>query len=524
MLPVMLLAVCLGAAGGDYLEDDWIDPTDMLNYDASSGKMRNRQQAQVEQPVVIDDVQQVAQSVCLAQREECEKTVEHLKQEISQYQVKEKSKTAHVSSSPVFKRYLRRILSEVEHLGLPDESQPEVHYDAELILTRQMLAEIQRFLEDADWTVGALDDALSKTFVQLKQHDSEAWRWKFEDYVGVEPFTAFMALLCVLCIVVLIATELWTHVGWVTQIVRLFTLCIFISFGMNWMYLYKVAFAERQAEMMKSEKFDTSCNAKISWTETLFGYLKSAVVFENDPCKEYYKAFMVNPALMVPPTKALALTFTDFITEPLKHIGKGIGEFMKALLSEIPVLLQIPVLIFLVAALLIFCYGTGRTVGQFHYLQRPQRDQPPAVDFQRTNNAGYIEDVNRQPPRQQGNQYQLEQRPHGAGDAPRAINQSPETIQPMDVIDNGRKQNSVADVSCGPMVKVAQTIITERKEKLNEEPNTMTQEKNCPNEEESEGQTCNVDTQSTESPKASQPRSSEQNTPEVTDVSSSPAT
>lgn len=51
--------------------------------------------------------------------------------------------------------------------------------------------------------------------------------------------------------------------------------------------------------------------------------------------------------------QALAVTFTNFVTEPLKHIGKGTGEFIKALMKEIPVLLQIPVLVIIALAVLV---------------------------------------------------------------------------------------------------------------------------------------------------------------------------
>lgn len=52
-------------------------------------------------------------------------------------------------------------------------------------------------------------------------------------------------------------------------------------------------------------------------------------------------------------SQALAVTFTNFVSEPLKHIGKGTGEFINALMKEIPVLLHIPVLIVMALAILV---------------------------------------------------------------------------------------------------------------------------------------------------------------------------
>lgn len=47
------------------------------------------------------------------------------------------------------------------------------------------------------------------------------------------------------------------------------------------------------------------------------------------------------------------MTFTNFVTEPLKYVGKGTGEFIKALMKEIPVLLHVPVLVVMALAVLV---------------------------------------------------------------------------------------------------------------------------------------------------------------------------
>lgn len=51
--------------------------------------------------------------------------------------------------------------------------------------------------------------------------------------------------------------------------------------------------------------------------------------------------------------KAISVTMTTFITEPLKHFGQGISEFLRALLKDLPITLQIPVLITIVFSILV---------------------------------------------------------------------------------------------------------------------------------------------------------------------------
>lgn len=67
-----------------------------------------------------------------------------------------------------------------------------MHYDAEIILKRQTLVEIEKFLNGEDSLPGALDDALSDILINFKFHDFERWKWRFEDSFGVDPYDVFM--------------------------------------------------------------------------------------------------------------------------------------------------------------------------------------------------------------------------------------------------------------------------------------------------------------------------------------------
>ncbi|XP_019486145.1 PREDICTED: chloride channel CLIC-like protein 1 isoform X1 [Hipposideros armiger] len=292
---------------------------------------------------------------------------------------KKKRKDYESQSNPVFRRYLNKILIETRKLGLPDENKGDMHYDAEIILKRQTLLEIQKFLSGEDSKPGALDDALSDILINFKFHDFETWKWRFEDAFGVDPYNVFMVLLCLLCIVALVATELWTYVRWYTQLKRILVISFLFSLGWNWIYLYKLAFAQHQAEVAKMEPFNNVCTEKMDWTESLWEWLSSSLTYKDDSCKKYYELLLVNPIWLVPPTKALAVTFTNFITEPLKYIGKGTGEFIRALMKEIPGILHIPVLIIMALAVLSFCYGAGTSVYMLRPLGGPGREQPQAL-------------------------------------------------------------------------------------------------------------------------------------------------
>ncbi|NWY33179.1 CLCC1 protein, partial [Pheucticus melanocephalus] len=259
----------------------------------------------------------------------------------------------------------------------PGEDVGHVHYDAEIILTRQTYLEILRFVSEEAWQPGALDEALSDILVNFKHHDEEAWRWRFEDTFGIDLYHLFWLLLCVACIVIVMATELRTYVSRFVQLKYVLFLTFLVSFVWNWFYLYTLAFAQHQAEMAKMGQFDKVCAEKLEWYGSLMEWLRSTWTFQDDPCKKYYEILLVNPVYMVPPSKALAVTFTNFVTEPLKDIGQGIGEFIKALMKEIPLILQVPVLITMALGVLTFCYGAGSSVSALRYLRSSQKKSLP---------------------------------------------------------------------------------------------------------------------------------------------------
>uniref|UniRef100_A0A3Q1FBR0 Chloride channel CLIC-like protein 1 n=1 Tax=Acanthochromis polyacanthus TaxID=80966 RepID=A0A3Q1FBR0_9TELE len=140
----------------------------------------------------------------------------------------------------LFKRILNRLRKEIQRVGVPSDS-TDVFYDAKIKLSRQTVTEIQTLLEGEDrWRTGALDDIISQIPVDLKPHDNEPWKWRFEDTFGVELNTVLMMGLGVLIIKVIICTELWWRIPWLKLSVRLLIACFLVSIVLNWLHLYKV--------------------------------------------------------------------------------------------------------------------------------------------------------------------------------------------------------------------------------------------------------------------------------------------
>ncbi|XP_056460139.1 chloride channel CLIC-like protein 1 [Gadus chalcogrammus] len=153
-----------------------------------------------------------------------------------------------------------------------------------------------------------------------------------------------------------------------------------VSIVWNWFYLYKIEFAQHQSRLAKMDTAYEKCTGmkKIDWTDNLKEWYRTTWTLQDDPCNEYYKDLMVSPFLLVPPSKAFSVTITTFFTEPLKHIGQGISEFLRALLKDLPITLQLPVLITIVLSILVVMYGGVQAMFQ-HGIMGPLRLRDPPL-------------------------------------------------------------------------------------------------------------------------------------------------
>ncbi|KAM6921976.1 chloride channel CLIC-like protein 1, partial [Xenentodon cancila] len=407
MLVVVLVCVVRSlSAAVQQIDEEWLDPYDMLNYDASTKTMRKP----AEPTSYIDAVTKIKEYIKdpgQAELTSCNQEVADLQRKNEELQTMIKRMSQQPTCNPVFKRFLSRLLKEIKRVGAPSDSS-DVFYDAKIKLSRQAMTEIQSLLEGEDrWRTGALDTAVSQILVDLKPHDYESWKWRFEDTFGVELDTVLKIGMFVLIISAIICTQAWSTVSWIVQFRRLFAVCFFVSIIWNWFYLYKIAFAEYQNNIIKMDSVNEKCTGvkKIDWSDSLKEWFRSTWTLQDDPCKKYYEVLMVNPILLVPPTKAISVTITTFITEPLKHFGQGISEFLRALLKDQPITLQIPVLLTIVLSILVVLHGLVQAVFQHGImapLRGPRRDPPPPE----------LEEPQRRPLR-------IEDRRHlGGGDAP----------------------------------------------------------------------------------------------------------
>nr|XP_061832146.1 chloride channel CLIC-like protein 1 [Nerophis lumbriciformis] len=410
----ILLFAYLTVAWSQEVDDDWVDPYDMLNYDATTKTMRKP----VEPARHFNGETSVDASVYDPDQTDmtslCNKQVADLRTQIQVREKRVESLLQQPTCNPVFKRFIRRLVKDINRLGLPADS-TELHYDAHIKVSRQGVSEMEMFLEgEESWQTGALDSALSQVLVDLRAHDYPAWRWRFEDTFGVELDTLWKLSLVVLVLAVVVSTELWSCISWFVQWKRIFVVCFLVSIVWNWVYLYKTAFAEHQKNMVMMDSKNDKCTGvkAIDWSDNLKEWFRSTWTLQDDPCKKYYEVLMVDPILLVPPTKAISVTMTTFITEPLKHIGHGISEFLRALLQDLPITLQIPVLLTIVLSILVFMYGSVQAAFRYgitaplRHRTDPPLPEPDQPDRRSIEDRARAEEVSARPrsPQIRGNE------------------------------------------------------------------------------------------------------------------------
>lgn len=384
MLLVVLVYSLILSTSGQH-EDDWIDPYDMLNYDASTKTMR-RPAEPANYPNVPTKRRQFNEDPDQAEQTQCDTKVKDLQSQVDQLRKTISLVSQQPTCNPVFKRFLSRLLKEIQRVGSPSDSS-DVLYDAKIKLSSQTMTEIQKLLEGEDiWRTGALDNAVSQVLVDLRPHDYEAWKWRFEDTFGIDLDTLLKMGMFVLVLMGIICTQLWSTVSRFIQFRRMLFVGFIVSIFWNWLYLYKIEFAKHQSNLVKANADYDKCTGmkSVDWRDSLKEWYRSTWTLQDDPCKKYYEVLLVDPFLLVPPTKAFSLTITTFFTEPLKHIGEGIGEFLKALLKDIPVTLQIPVLLTImlciVLSVVVFTYGSVNAAFRYGItapFRRPRGDPPP---------------------------------------------------------------------------------------------------------------------------------------------------
>ncbi|XP_075919029.1 chloride channel CLIC-like protein 1 isoform X2 [Petromyzon marinus] len=379
---VVLACACgVSVAADPPYPDDWLDPMDMVNYNPTTRTMRRGDGKTAGTAQAKDEVLQKLQDELLS-------VVDELSSCLAQTSAADEDKRCHNElhecrgqrapdpdsrARSTLTRYLRRLLKEIARVGQPSDSEPELHYDGHFEVRLEDMHALAAFTLESnggatatasgEFPAHAVSALLERAPVRLRQHDPQRWLWSFANSFGVEAATVAWVLVALLAVVMIVATELWSYVSWLTQMWRFMLVIFFLSIPWTWLHLYKVAFAERQARLILNPP-PAQCTGSEprSWLDSLAEWSRQTFTLQDDPCFAYHRDLIVDPFLEVPPTKALMVTLVTFVLEPAKYFGQALSDFLRATYRNLPLHLQLlaTVIIMTCIAGLFWCMAQGR--------------------------------------------------------------------------------------------------------------------------------------------------------------------
>ncbi|XP_078675152.1 chloride channel CLIC-like protein 1 [Branchiostoma floridae x Branchiostoma belcheri] len=325
--------------------ENWVDPGDMLNYDTDTGTMKNQRdqpcssekQESLGAPEACDaqlKVQQQLQNqlqMCQVRLQTAEQTCQSDQQSPKQ----EKGSP----EAPYVRRFVRGLLKQLGDVKEPTGDMHEIEsvdYDVHMTVTAGNWLLLKKFSKGQ----GSLQDTMQVfetliTGVSSSQPKVNRWQKRLEDYTGLELQILLQAIIAVLLVLCLVSLEIWSHVSWRKQFLRLFLLGFLISVGWTWMHEYKRAIAKKQREI--SKEMPRECRtAERTAFQGMYEWAVSTFTLQEDKCAKYHEALVVDAFWEVTPTKAFAVTLTKFFLEPMEHIGRSFSKFFEGVFHDLP--------------------------------------------------------------------------------------------------------------------------------------------------------------------------------------------
>ena len=306
--------------------DDWIDLGDMLNYDHAGKKMVPE-----------------------------ENQTEPVMDRLNKLHFCERADTAY------FRQFVKQLS---RHFSFPLGPFDTVHYEMMLTLSKDSLNKLESFSsQDPGISIQDAHSILSVMIDSVKQiNDDRKLSWLEE----ISPWAtiAFQIAVFIWVAIFLLYYVSRIQLSWKQMMFRVSIAAFLMSIPWTWWHLVLEETAKRHT--MAAKDIPKKCMKNdFTWGETIWSFL----TVRSDECWEYHRGLVVDPVWDVPPTKAVAVTFTKFLVEPAEHIGLALRNFFMVVLKDIPwtfypfMLLFTSLLIILV--LLVF---SGYRIKLFHLI------------------------------------------------------------------------------------------------------------------------------------------------------------
>ena len=184
-------------------------------------------------------------------------------------------------------------------------------------------------------------------------HQNEWWSW-------------FVISSCIITAISSSAIAInlqWRAVGmtWTRVVGSLFVILFIISIPWTWVRLYQEELVRKMT--ISSLPKPKECNPQ---SMSIFQSFISSFHI-GDKCERFYASLHIDPLVDVPPTKAIAVTVSKFVLEPLQHLGEAVSKMVTTCLKDLPIHLYPVVLpILLLVWIMLLVMGFGYKIHLFH--------------------------------------------------------------------------------------------------------------------------------------------------------------
>ncbi|RUS69144.1 hypothetical protein EGW08_023093 [Elysia chlorotica] len=317
--------------------DNFIDPMDMLNFDSVNMRMKDKSMTQ----------EPLDKTTCCS-GEKCPPCNE------ASLDACLKIQGLHDTSTLLLRQYSMSLVKLMES-KISSTSYPTL-LDLRVRVTYHGLTKLRKFGEGSSSDFHALHETLTNFMQYAKPVSEESifprLYW-LEDKLGLS--FSMMAHITVLIISSLLLVVTISHLRLSKELVwRTLISVFFISVAMTMVEMYQGKVAEQEELLMTSARKHCPKAEEMSVWEKIFTYVTSHISFEDDDCKKYMEAILVNPLVTVNPLQAVAVAVVKTVVTPMEMIGQGIRNFLIGLLKGLPLQIQTFVLICLFCLLILW--------------------------------------------------------------------------------------------------------------------------------------------------------------------------
>ena len=197
--------------------------------------------------------------------------------------------------TPYFKQLARRLLESIEKHG---------DHDVVVKLSHDGLETLKNFVNSEKGNVQDASEVIFNVLSNVKVPSFEVqkspWQflWQFLNRAVIG-----IILLAIIAFGSLIVLQIKVNISWRRQAGSMFIACFLLSIPWEWFRLYRIEFANKQAQILKDVPKHCQPDHTLSFAESLKLWGTYMFTVSDDACAKYQEAFLVDPLWEVTPAR-----------------------------------------------------------------------------------------------------------------------------------------------------------------------------------------------------------------------------